>query len=194
MIKNGFALALIFSFGFFSMAQSQEERKIYLELEPLQFASSGFSIVGHYALNNRWQIGTNVFASELSEGFNDLVFDFDESIDLLATQNFGINLSIRYFLNEENGNKGWVVSFPVGYEQWTLEDRNTNLEEDYNFWYISPRIGYLWYPIKKERFYILGEVAAILPLSTDGEVNIGSSEIEINPFIPLPGLGLGFRF
>ena len=194
MIRTSLAVVFIFLINFYSLAQDQEKRKIYLELEPLQFVSSGFSIVGHYSLNNRWQIGTNIFASELSEGLNDLVFDFNESIDLLATQNLGINLSVRYFLNEEKGNKGWVVSLPLGYERWTVEDRNTNLERDYNFWYLGPRIGYLWYPFKKERFYILGEAAVIVPISTDGEINLGASGIEVNPFIPLPGLGLGFRF
>ena len=140
MIKISFTAVLLVLTTYSLNAQDQVERKIYLELEPLQFASNGFSIVGHYSLNDRWQIGTNVFASELSDGFNDLVFDFDESIDLLANQNFGINLSVRYFLDKKKGNKGWVVSLPVGFEQWTLEDRNTGLEEDYNFWYISPRI------------------------------------------------------
>ena len=194
MIKTSFTTLLLLLITYSLNAQDQKERKIYLELEPLQFASNGFSIVGHYSLNDQWQIGTNVFASELSDGFNDLVFDFDESIDLLANQNFGINLSVRYFLSKEKGNKGWVVSLPVGYERWTLEDRNTSLEEDYNFWYISPRIGYLWHPFKKERFYVLVEAAAILPISSDGEIALGSSGIELNPFIPLPGLGLGFRF
>ena len=187
-------MALIFLATIRLSAQNQEERKIYLELEPLQFFSSGFSIVGHYALNNRWQLGANIFASELSEGFNDLVFDFDESIDLLATQDLGINLSVRYFLNGEKGNEGWVVSLPIGYERWTLEDMNTDLEEGYNFWYLGPRIGYLWYPFKKKRFYVLAEAVVIVPISTDGEVDLGSSGIEVNPFVPFPGLGLGFRF
>lgn len=194
MIKTSFTTGLLLITTCLLQAQDQRERKIYLELEPLQFVSSGFSIVGHYALNGQWQVGTNVFASELSDGFNDLVFDFDESIDLLANQNLGINVSVRYFLDKEKGNKGWVVSLPIGYERWTLEDGNTNLEVDYDFWYISPRIGYLWHPFKKERFYVLVEAAAILPIRTDGEVALGASGIELNSFIPLPGLGLGFRF
>ncbi len=83
-------------------AQDAADRKIYVELEPLQFISNGFSVVGHYAVGDRLQIGANVFASTLSEGFNSLVFDFDESIDLEATQRLGINLSVRYFLSKAN--------------------------------------------------------------------------------------------
>lgn len=183
---------------FFSLrlsAQEESGRKIYLELEPLQFASSGFSVVGHYSLNERWQIGTNVFASELSDGFNGLVFDYDDgAIDLLAEQNLGVNLSLRYFLSEARGNKGWVVSLPIGYERWTLNDEESESSVDYNFWYLSPRIGYLWHPFAGQRFYVLGEAALIVPISSDGRVPLASSDIEVNSFIPLPGLGLGYRF
>lgn len=64
---------------------------------------------------------------------------------------------------------------------------------DYDFWYLSPRVGYLWYPFRRKRLYVLGEVVGIVPV-TGSAALLEDSPIEINPFIPLPGLGIGFRF
>ena len=183
---------LLMSFSAFS----QEERvpKFYIELKPLQFLSGGYSVVGHYALNDRWHVGANVFASELSEGFNQLGFDYDDtSIDLRASQDFAINFSFRYFLSKRQPNKGWQFSLPIGYETWTLEDQNTGTEVTYEFWNISPRIGYLWYPFKKERFYIMGEGIFAIPLVSDEGVELGDSTIKSNRIVPIPGIGLGIR-
>ncbi len=177
-------------------AHSQEKRvpRIYVELKPLQFLSGGYSVVGHYALNDRWHIGANVFASELSDAFNQIGFDYDDAIiDLRASQDFAINFSFRYFLNKQHPHKGWQLSLPVGYETWILKDRNTDTEITYEFWNISPRIGYLWYPFKMERFYIMSEVVFAIPLISEGEVQLGNSTIKSNAIVPIPSIGLGIR-
>ncbi|MEM6698104.1 MAG: hypothetical protein AAF599_06895 [Bacteroidota bacterium] len=177
-------------------AYSQEKRvpKIYVELKPLQFLSGGYSVVGHYALNDRWQLGANVFSSELSNAFNQLGFDYDDAIiDLMASQDFAINFSFRYFLNKQHPHKGWQLSLPVGYETWTLKDQNTDTEVSYEFWNISPRIGYLWYPLKRERFYILSEAVFAIPIISEGAVQLGNSSIQSNAIVPIPSIGLGIR-
>lgn len=193
-IQKYFALVLLLIAACALRAQDQQARKIYIELKPFQFISGGYSVVGHYALNDQWHVGANVFASELSEGLHELVFNFDEAIALQANQNLAINVSFRYFLNKEKGAKGWVASVPLGYERWTLTDNNIDQEVAYEYWYLSPRIGYLWYPFKKERFYVIGEVIGVVPIITDGEVDLGPSGIELRSFIPIGGLGLGYRF
>lgn len=175
-------------------AQDQPDRRIYIELEPLQFVNRGFSVVGHYALNDRLQIGTNVFASRPSSGSLALAFRASESIELSASQDLGINLSIRYFLRKQSSHKGWVISLPIGYETWTLTDGITDESVQYTFFYLGPRAGYLWHPFKGERFYILGEALLVVPVITDGAVGLGASTVEVNPIIPLPGVGLGFTF
>ncbi|MEM6630859.1 MAG: hypothetical protein AAF694_14355 [Bacteroidota bacterium] len=180
--------------SFSSYSQQKRDPKIYIELKPLQFVSGGYSVVGHYAINPRWHVGTNIFASELSEAFNQIGFDYDdEAIDLNASQDFAINFSFRFFLNKQHPHKGWQLSLPFGYETWTLTDRNTDAEVTYEFWNISPRIGYLWYPFKKERFYIMTEAVFAIPLISDGEVQLGNSSIKSNTIVPIPSIGLGVR-
>ena len=177
-------------------AYAQEKRgaNIYIELKPLQFVSGGYSVVGHYAIHPRWQVGTKIFASQLSEAFNQLGFDYDEAtIDLSASQDFAINFSFRFFLNKQHPHKGWQVSLPFGYETWTLTDRNTDAEVTYEFWNISPRIGYLWYPFKQERFYLMSEAVFAIPLISDGEVPLGDASIQSNTIVPIPSIGLGVR-
>ncbi len=186
-------LTLLFCFTVFAQDEKSKKGSLFLELEPLQFFSEGYSVVAHYSISERFQIGGNIFASTISDSFNDLAFDFDDNaINLEAKQDIGFNISVRYFLSKDN--EGWVVSLPLGYETWTLQNQDTGSEvEGYDFWYLSPRIGYLWYPFKKDNFYILGEAIGILPLDQN-EAVIDGSPIAINSFIPIPSIGIGFRF
>ena len=175
-------------------AQEISSNKFFLELEPLQFVNNGWSVVAHYALNDRWQIGANVFASELSEGMNDFVFDIQGDVQFLAKQNVGLNISPRFFLQQKESQEGWVVSLPLGWETWTLSDQNSAEEIDYSFWYLSPRIGYLWYPFSAKRFYLLGEAVMILPIFRDDATTLSDASVEVNSLIPIPGLGIGLSF
>ena len=168
--------------------------RFYVELEPLQFFSGGYSVVGHVAVGERWQVGANVFASELGEGLSDLAFaGVDDDLALGASQDLGVNVSARYFFRP--GHRGWVASLPVGYETWTLADEDTGREIDgYEFWYLGPRVGYLWYPFARQGLYVLGEAVAILPLARDAPAALSGRSVEIRSFVPLPGLGIGWRF
>ncbi|MEM6842924.1 MAG: hypothetical protein AAF632_11915 [Bacteroidota bacterium] len=194
-MKSYLIIVLLTLISFSSYSQEKREPKIYIELKPLQFLSGGYSVVGHYALNDHWHVGANVFASELSEGFNQIGFDYDDAtIDLRASQDFAINFSFRYFLSKQHPYKGWQLSLPFGYETWTLKDQNTDTEVTYEFWNISPRIGYLWYPFRKERFYIMAEAVFAIPFVSDEGVQLGNSTIKSNPIVPIPSIGLGYRF
>ena len=177
-----------------SLGAKGQSPRFYVELEPLQFINEGWSVVGHYGLNEQFHLGANVFSSTLAEGQNDFVFDIRGNINLLAQQDLGINVSVRYFLKKQEVQQGWVLSLPLGWENWTLTDRETQVEDTYQFWYIGPRIGYLWYPFKKERFYLIGEAIALIPISRDEPIELGDAEIAINSFVPFPGLGLGISF
>ena len=177
-----------------SLGVRGQSPRFYVELEPLQFINEGWSVVGHYGLNEQFQLGANVFSSTLAEGQNDFVFDIQGDVDLLAEQDLGLNISIRYFLKKQAVQQGWVISLPLGWETWTLSDKETQVDDTYRFWYIGPRIGYLWYPFQKKRFYLLGEAIALIPISRDDPIELGDAEISINSFVPFPGLGLGISF
>lgn len=190
----GLPLLLLLLTGQLSLGQDIKQKRFHFELEPLQFINSGWSVVGHYSINERLQIGTNVFSSELADGQNDLAFDFPGDVDLLAEQDLGINISVRFFLKKQEVQQGWVISLPIGWENWTLTDESNSENSSYQFWYLSPRIGYLWYPFKRNSFYVLGEAVGILPIIQDDDVVLNGNSISVNSFIPFPGLGLGFSF
>ncbi|MCI4671754.1 MAG: hypothetical protein MRZ79_26670 [Bacteroidia bacterium] len=175
-------------------AQGVKPNKFHFELEPIQFINSGWSVVGHYAISKRLQIGSNAFAQIAPESFNNFAFDISGDIDLLAEQEFGINLSVRYFLQEKEVQEGWVISLPLGWETWRLTDEGTEVGADYSFWYLSPRIGYLWYPFKEKNFYLLGEAVAIIPIIMDDAIQFDNSTVAINSLIPIPSIGIGIAF
>ncbi len=176
------------------LGQEKIKNKWYLELEPLQFANNGWSVVGHYAIHNQLHIGSNLFASTLSEGLNDWVWNTNGKISLQAQQKIGVNVSIRYFFKAHPNPKGWLVSLPLGWERWTLTDLEVAESQDYRFWYLSPRIGYLWFPFTKARVYLIGEASAILPIQTNGVLSYSNGNINIRSLIPFPSVGLGISF
>ncbi len=163
----------------------------------MQFFMNGYSVVGHYALNDRMQLGVNVFAATLSEGVADFVWNMHGDIDLEAQQDIVLALSFRYFLAATEGNSGWFAGAATGVENYTLSDQERNEALDYRFYYIAPRVGYLWYPFqsKLSNFFVVGEAVAVFPVVSDGEVTFSSgSRISINPVLPSPLIGIGYRF
>ena len=56
-----------------SSTESVKDKKFYFELRPIQFVLNGYSVVGHYALNDRVQIGASIFSATLSDGITDFV-------------------------------------------------------------------------------------------------------------------------
>lgn len=164
-----------------------------MELEPLQFVNNGYSVVAHYAINDRVQVGANVFAQTLPESFHPLVWNIAGDLLLQARQNLGFNLSVRYFLNRQKPYQGRLVSLPIGYENWTLTSIASRESTGHAFLYVSPRIGYAWFP-GRLNFYLLTEAAVLVPLLSDGTQCLGRSSISLKPLILLPGIGLGYRF
>lgn len=180
-----------------ALAQEEREPKFYLELRPLQFLMNGYSVVGHYALSDRMQLGVNVFAATLSERVTDLIWSTQGNIDLEAQQDIVLALSFRYFLVDAKGTSGWFVGAAAGVENYTLTDQERNEALDYRFYYVAPRIGYLWHPFKSKlpNLFVVGEAVAVFPLIGDGEVTFSSgSRASINAVLPSPLIGMGYRF
>ncbi|MEL6254526.1 MAG: hypothetical protein AAFR87_21130 [Bacteroidota bacterium] len=194
MKKTIFVLIFIATFCSSLFGQGVNGNRFHFEIEPLQFINNGWSVVGHYAINNRLQIGTNAFAQVLPESSHDFAFNISTEGDLLIEQDFGMNVSIRYFLQEREFQEGWVLSLPLGWETWTITDQQSNTAEKYAFWYLSPRIGYLWYPFQKKQVYLLGEAVGIIPIRRDNNVEFADTEISIKSIVPLPSLGIGMAF
>ena len=198
-------LIVSFSLGIIKLSHAQEsgkkkDRRIYLELRPLQFILDGYSFVGHYAINDRMQIGFNVFAATLSDRITDFVWDTHGDINLEAQQDLVLSFSYRYFLNKNTPHRGFFTGAALGVEEYTLTDRNINQERDYQFWYIAPRIGYLWYPFfksdsKVSNLFLALEAVVVFPIIRDDEVTFDSGgSADINNILPSPLIGIGFRF
>ena len=83
---------------------------------------------------------------------------------------------------------------PIGWETWTIRDPETEGEASYAFWDLSPRIGYLWYPLKNKHFYLLVEAITIIPIIQDAPVLFTDTEVAVRSLIPLPSRGFGLAF
>ena len=194
MKKIYYSLLLTAMLSVSAWGQQAPLNRWHFEVEPLQFVNRGWSVVAHYTISTRFQIGTNAFSQVLSPGLTNFAFPGSGGRSIQATQDFGMNLSIRYFLQERDLQSGWVTSLPLGWETWTIRDPETEGEASYAFWYLSPRIGYLWFPLKNKHFYLLGEAIAIIPIIQDAAVLFTDTEVAVRSLIPLPSLGLGLAF
>lgn len=203
IIVIAFILGLFFNSTMCTSAQGiqkEEYKKFYLELRPIQFILNGYSVVGHYAINNRMQLGFNVFAATLSDGITDFVWNTEGNIDLEAEQDIVLALSYRYFLDKNKLHHGFFTGAALGIENYSLTDKNINEERDYQFWYVAPRIGYLWHPFNKSDSGISGvfldvELVTVFPVIQDDEVSFSSGgTADINSVLPSPLVGIGFRF
>ncbi len=165
---------------------------IYLELKPLQFISSGYAATVHYAINKQWYVGVSVFESELADFLESSAFDIDGDDEITIIQNFSYNVSLRYFFKESG--KGLWLGLPLGVETFDFEaDDTDDRATDYQMIYSGPRIGYLAHLFNSE-FYVLGELAAIVPLSRNDRTLVEKTAIEGRSFFPLPGFAIGYRF
>ena len=194
-------IILLFALSFFShltRGQAQESSPhFYIELRPLQFIMDGYSIVGHYALNETTQIGATVFSSTLSSNVTDFIWDTEGSFSLEAKQNIVLSLSYRRFLNKAKPNQGWFVGLAAGVEYYTLTNLSNREELDYDFYFLAPRLGHMLYPLKYKlpNFFISLEAVVVFPIITDGTANFSNgATAEINNVLPSPLIGLGYRF
>ena len=190
-------IGLMWSINLYSQSLTKKTPKFYLELRPLQFLMDGYSIVGHYDLNGRNQVGLNIFASTLSSGATDFVWNTTGVIDLEAKQDIVIALSYRYFLNSNKPNRSFFTGASIGGEFYTLTNRENDGRRDYTFYYIAPRVGYMAYPFRKKlpNFFLSLEAVTVIPVIRDEEVEFANgSTAQINNILPVPLLGIGYRF
>ncbi len=189
--------AIFSSFPSYGQIPDNPERKWFLEARPIQFVLNGYSIVGHYAVNDRMQIGASIFAATLSDGITDLIWDSKGPLDLEAKQDIVFGLSYRYFLGKNKSHRGFFTGAAAGAEFYTLTNRDDRQELPYTFYYVAPRLGYMWYPLRKKapNFYISGEAVVVVPIITDGTVSFNSeATTEINRILTSPLVGIGYRF
>ncbi len=195
--KKSLLVLTILTIGYIHAQTNTSKSKFYIELRPLQFVLNGYSVVGHYTLTDRMQIGASVFAATLSDNITDFVWDTTGPLDLEARQDIVFGLSFRYFLNKERPHSNWFLGMAAGAEFYTLTNQDDNQELDYTFYYIAPRIGYLWYPakLKLPNFYIAAEAVVVFPFIDDGEATFESGgTAEIGNILPSPLIGIGYRF
>ena len=195
---------LCLSFTFSAQAQEsktvKKDKKFYLELRPIQFLLNGYSLVGHYKTGARSQLGINVFAATLTDGITDFVWNTDPGLDIEAQQDIVIAVSYRYFPGKKSEQQGFFLGMSVGLENYSLTERSLSEEQGYNFWYLAPRVGYLWHPFRKAQsaaadLFVALEAVGVLPLfKSDPALFSAGGSAEINNFLPSPLIGIGFRF
>lgn len=177
--------------------KGQKEPRFYSEIRPIQFVLNGFSFSGHYNLNDKVHLGGSIFSATLSDGITDALWSTSGAIDLKARQDVVLSLSVRYFLNPKRPNSDWYLGTAAGVEFYTLTNTLDNQDQDYTFYFLAPRLGYLWYPLKRKvpNLFVLAEAILVFPIIDDGEaVFDAGGTARINDILPSPLVGIGYRF
>ena len=180
-----------------AQARAQEEARPHysVTVNPSFFALGGYSLKAYHHRPSRWSFGIAAEAGfELPEFARDQFFENNEDIDVEWDFLWGVEA--RYRLNKESFDKGFFLVGTFGFEGWTVESES-GVNDEFDNWYASLGIGYLWYPFKKDNFHLGASYNIVFILNNTEERTVGTSRYNIRSVVPpsfSPNLIVGWRF
>lgn len=161
-----------------------------VETNALFWAFSGYSIGGYYYLpNSNFSFGLGIEGLTYeNENLIDAVFENGDQLDELQLIYLARG-EVRYHFKDHG--EGFYGSLRFGYEEWDLIRGDDERRVDNGF--ISPTIGYIWYPWGRKGFLVQPFFTGILIIG-EGQETIDGIEVDLRSFLPNPGLTIGWKF
>jgi hypothetical protein len=203
-------LALLFIFGissFRASAQTTEQKnksEFMVEIDPLPYIMGGAG--GHFGWSPKkskhFTFGLSFIAqTNYPKTFVELDSK-NKEMGWSVKINQGMGLWTHYYFDIKN--KAWFVGMQFFTQEMELTNDNFPRETDRtNTILIAAQAGYLWYPFKKERFYLrpwagFGYQSVISgtiePDKVDPDLRIGDKEYHLATLMPFASIHFGFRF
>lgn len=190
------ALLLILSWNL--SAQTSEKLQsgsFSVTVNPSFFILGGYSVKAFYHLPKKWSFGLSAEAGfDLPNFARDQFFMNNGNIDV--HWDFLVGVEARYRFNNSDVDKGFYALATLGFEGWSIEDQNGNMDE-FDNWYSSLGLGYNWYPFKRPNFHLGVSYNVVFILNNTDERTVGQEIYNINQIVPpsfAPVIYLGWRF
>lgn len=176
-------------------AERTDKSHYSVTINPAFYALGGYSVKAYLHQPKRWSFGIAAEAGfELPEFARDQFFENNDDINV--DWDFLWGLEARYRLNDKAYDEGLYLLGSFGFEGWTVNNE-AGTEDEFDNWYASLGIGYLWYPFKKKNFHLGASYNVVFILNNTEERTVGSSAYNIRSVVPpslAPNLIIGWRF
>ncbi|MEM1338635.1 MAG: hypothetical protein AAF634_00505 [Bacteroidota bacterium] len=173
-----------------TLGQNDTPGAFSIESNALNWFSNGYSLGGYYFLpNTKISLGVGIEGLRYTDdNLKETAFENGDLIDEVQLD-YLARVEFRYHFKEHH--EGFYAGVRAGFEEWTLslEDSEASVENGF----VSPTIGYIWHPWGKDGLMIHPFFAGIFILG-DGEATLGQVNINLNGFLPNPGIAIGFKF
>ncbi|WP_257667966.1 hypothetical protein [Parapedobacter tibetensis] len=188
-------LILIAIMGSFSKLAAQSETPAQpafsIEARITNFFQRGYDFkVFYYPSNNLMSYGVSITGQRITGTGKGLVFD-GENLDQVDTRLSWVAslLARRHFSSDY---KGFFAEFSGGIEQFRVSYQQTE-QRDLNG-FLSPCIGYLWFPLKENHFYIMPKVAVNFLIFRPDRQVVGPATYRLRSVHPSPSVTVGWKF
>ena len=187
------ALLVLFTFTQFAQAQDTEpEHTFSIEVNPLAYAFSGWSVGGTYHPQkiNRWVFNAGAYGFQMPEVFVEQIpGNEDEGFELEI--NSAVTIGADFYPWSQN-RAGLAFGISTVLANFEATNENEDGSAEYTSQYVVPRASYTWFVFKG--FYVMPWVGVEFHNKISGDTQVGSRNFEPMTIQFSPNVTIGFSF
>lgn len=191
--KQIFLLSMLFSLACSATAQDTAFRKPGLALETriTTYLQGGYDLgIFYHPRNTRLSIGIFGANHDITGMTKEWVFSSNNHDNLDIQLNWLFSLMTRYHLAEHG--EGFFAELGLGMEEFKVSASGQSIANTNGF--VSPSVGYTWYPWKRSGLYIMPKLTANFILFREEEQTIHTSTFRLKQVFAAPSFAIGWKF
>ncbi|MDR7129784.1 hypothetical protein J2X69_002130 [Algoriphagus sp. 4150] len=189
------ALVLVFAsiFPLTLLAQSEKPSSSTFSIESRisNFAQRGYDLkVFYYPASSRMSYGISLTGQGLGYLGKRLVFSGENLEDINIRVTWVASLLARYYFASDY--RGFFAEFSGGVEEFKATYQNITVRDVNGF--LSLSAGYLWFPFKRDNFYVMPKASINFLVFRPEIRHIGPAAYRLRVAHPNPSLTIGWKF
>jgi len=193
MTKKMNCLAMLFALTYISAkAQDPDPRGAFaIETRLTTYLQNGFdAAVFYYPSQSKFSFGAIYAAHEIKGNTRSLIFESNNHDALSIRLTWLAAILTRYHFSASR--KGFLGEVGVGAEEFRIRIGEKVHGQTNGF--ISPAIGFVWFPWKAAGFYVLPKITANIIVGRGSEEKLKETTFRLKPVFPAPSLAVGWKF
>ncbi len=191
--KQIFLLSALLSLACHTAAQDTAFRKPGLSLETriTTYLQNGYDLgIFYHPRKTRLSIGIFGANHDITGMTKEWVFSSNDHDNLDIRLNWLFSIMTRYHIPKHG--EGLFAELGLGMEEFEVSAGGQNIANTNGF--VSPSIGYTWYPWKRSRLYIMPKLTANFILFREEEQMIHTATFRLKQAFAAPSLAIGWKF
>ncbi|MBE7177930.1 MAG: hypothetical protein INR69_16110 [Mucilaginibacter polytrichastri] len=185
------ALLLAFLLTGNAFAQDSLKTTFAIEARITTYIQGGYDIGAFiYPKRSKFSFGVLYAGHDVNGQTRNLLFNSTDHDRLDIRLQWIASYMARYHFADHR--EGFFAEVGLGAEAFRVRSGDEEITNRNGF--ISPAIGYIWYPWGRHGFYLLPKVNGVFTLFRDDEQTINGTDFRLKGFFPTPALSLGWKF